>query len=425
MTFIVVAGLVATVVDIGLAFALIPSLDAVGAAIANGVAILVAGVPCLALAVHLHRPVDAPGRRRCCARVARVAGGRAARSWAALPGSAPSPRSSPGALAFFAAALLLRPLAAEDAEWLSGGARRRRGRAARRALRAQNWRHVIDLHSHLLPGLDDGPADEAGSVALAAEVAAAGVRDDGGDAAPARGLPGRAGARARAARRRRCRRGWTRRAVALEVVSGGEVDVLWAQSASDEELRAASYGGRGTDLLVETPYGELPPMFEDLLFKIRVRGFRILLAHPERNPSFQRDPARLVRLVEGDVLVQLTAASVVGGGRAGKLCAAADRRRPRARDRGRPAPRRAGAARRSRDAVAAVDGERGAWMVTEAPAAILAGRPLPPAPAGDAAARGPGYDGAETLQRRVTVRWLPAVSRARTARRAASPRAAR
>ena len=107
--------------------------------------------------------------------------------------------------------------------------------------------------------------------------------------------------------------------VALQVVSGGEVDVLWAQNASDDDLRAASYGARGTDLLVETPYGELPPIFEDLLFKIRVRGFRVLLAHPERNRSFQQDPARLLRLVDGDVLVQVTAASVVGGGRAGKL----------------------------------------------------------------------------------------------------------
>ena len=35
---------------------------------------------------------------------------------------------------------------------------------------------MIDLHSHVLPGLDDGPADIAGSVALAAEVAATGVR---------------------------------------------------------------------------------------------------------------------------------------------------------------------------------------------------------------------------------------------------------
>ena len=92
-----------------------------------------------------------------------------------------------------------------------------------------------------------------------------------------------------------------------------------AQRASDEMLRAASYGGRGTDLLVETPYGPVPEMFEDLLFRIQVRGFRVLLAHPERNESFQRDPARLERIVERGVLVQLTASSVVGSARARRL----------------------------------------------------------------------------------------------------------
>ena len=60
-------------------------------------------------------------------------------------------------------------------------------------------------------------------------------------------------------------------------------------------------------------------MFEDLLFRIQVRGFRVLLAHPERNDSFQRDPARLERIVERGVLVQLTASSVVGSGRARRL----------------------------------------------------------------------------------------------------------
>ena len=240
---------------------------------------------------------------------------------------------------------------------------------------------MIDLHSHLLPGLDDGPAEEADSVALAAEVAAAGVRVIAATphlrqdfpAVQVSELAGRVAAlQARI----------TAAGVDIEVVSGGEVDVLWAQGASDEDLRAASYGGRGTDLLVETPYGELPGMFEDLLFKIRVRGFRILLAHPERNPSFQADPERLVRLVDGDVLVQLTAASIVGGGRSGRLSQrliADGHAHVIGGDLHRPGGRRA----MLRDAVAAVAGDRGEWMVTEAPAAILAGRPLPPAPEGE------------------------------------------
>jgi protein-tyrosine phosphatase len=232
---------------------------------------------------------------------------------------------------------------------------------------------MIDLHCHVLPGLDDGPPTEEGAVALAAEIAASGVttlaatphlRADFPDVRVLELVERVAALQAR---------------VELQLVSGGEVDVLWAQSASDEELRAASYGGRGTDLLVETPYGRLPDMLEDLLFRIRVRGFRILLAHPERNPSFQADPARLERLVEGGTLVQLTASSIVGGGRAAKLSQrliADGNAHVIAGDMHRAAGRRASLP----DAVAAV-GERGRWMVTAAPAAILAGEPLPPAPA--------------------------------------------
>ena len=197
---------------------------------------------------------------------------------------------------------------------------------------------MIDLHSHLLPGLDDGPADDAGSIALAREVAAAGVTVIAATPHLRADFPDvrveEIEARAEALREQLRAAG-----IALDVVAAGEVDVLWAQRASDEMLRAASYGGRGTDLLVETPYGPLPEMFEDLLFRIQVRGFRVLLAHPERNDSFQRDPARLERIVERGVLVQLTASSVVGSARARRLSQRLIEAGG-ARDRRRPAPRR-------------------------------------------------------------------------------------
>jgi protein-tyrosine phosphatase len=231
---------------------------------------------------------------------------------------------------------------------------------------------MIDLHCHLLPGLDDGPTSEEGSIALAAEIAASGVTTLAATPHLRADFPDvrvlEVASRVDALRAK----------VGLKLVSGGEVDVLWAQNATDDELRAATYGGRGTDLLVETPYGQLPGMFEDLLFRIRVRGFRILLAHPERNSSFHADPERLERLVGGGTLVQLTASSIVGGGRAAKLSRrliAGGSAHVIASDMHRAGGRRASLA----EAVAAV-GERGRWMVTDAPAAILAGEPLPPAP---------------------------------------------
>jgi protein-tyrosine phosphatase len=102
-----------------------------------------------------------------------------------------------------------------------------------------------------------------------------------------------------------------RAGVALEVVSGAEVDLFWALEASDADLRLASYGGRGSDLLVETPYGPLLASFEEQLLSLCRRGFRVLLAHPERNPSFQAEPERLAGLVRRGVLVQVTAGSLL------------------------------------------------------------------------------------------------------------------
>jgi O-antigen/teichoic acid export membrane protein len=129
--FIVVAGLFATVADVGLAFLLIPSLDAVGAAIANGVAIVVAGVPCLALAVSLHRPVSLPVAPLVRAVVLSLAVALAA--WGALSLLGAVAAVVAGMIAGFGAALVLRPLAAEDAEWLAGalGESGGRGVAAR------------------------------------------------------------------------------------------------------------------------------------------------------------------------------------------------------------------------------------------------------------------------------------------------------
>jgi O-antigen/teichoic acid export membrane protein len=132
--FIVVTGLLAAVADLTLAFALIPSMDAVGAAIANGVAILVAGVPALALAVHLHRPVSLPVGPLVRAVVVSLA--VAGASWAALSVGTLVAVAA-GVLAFFVVAFLVRPLSAEDSGWLSdalgrGGARGVAARFVRR-----------------------------------------------------------------------------------------------------------------------------------------------------------------------------------------------------------------------------------------------------------------------------------------------------
>lgn len=246
---------------------------------------------------------------------------------------------------------------------------------------------LVDIHAHVLPGIDDGPGSIDETVALVRAAAEAGIgrlvatphlRADFPDV-HVEELAERLEA--------------VRAAVASEVpevtlVSGAEVSLAWALSAGDEDLRLASFDQRGRDLLIETPsvntYG-----FERMLYELRARGYRITLAHPERTPEFQEKRERLRDLSEQGLLLQVNAESLLGDQRASGvrklahwLCAeglanalASDAHRGYG---WRPIGRlKLGAQALAR----LVGAERAAWMTSAAPAAIVDGTALPPAPA--------------------------------------------
>jgi protein-tyrosine phosphatase len=252
---------------------------------------------------------------------------------------------------------------------------------------------VIDLHSHLLPGIDDGARDLEHALELARAAAEQGtrvlaatphLRADFPDVRPEE----------LTTRCEEMRAAIDDARIELEVVQGGEAGLMWAVNAGDDELRAGSYGGRGRDLLVETPYGPLNDMFEQLLFTLPGRGYRLLLAHPENNPTFQRSPERLHELVDRGVLLQVTARSLIRAerkkgprplaeslvrdGYAHVLASDAHSGRQL-----RPPALGAGAAA----ATELVGASRARWMVEDAPAAILAGDPLPDPPRAKSAER--------------------------------------
>jgi protein-tyrosine phosphatase len=253
---------------------------------------------------------------------------------------------------------------------------------------------MLDLHAHLLPGIDDGPADLDGSVRLAREMASGGVRtvaatphcrhDHPGV------VPGELAGRCIQLERRLMEEG-----IPIEVVPAGEADLVWALDSTADDLRLVSYGQRGHDLLVETPYMPLTTNFEALLFELTIMGYRLLLAHPERNSTLREGPGRLAELVRRGVLVQVTASSLVGSGRKSRTVTAA-------RDfvkeglchviasdgHGPAAPGRATLVQGVEAATELVGDARARWMVEDVPRAILAGEPLPPAPEPVAPKRG-------------------------------------
>ncbi len=169
---------------------------------------------------------------------------------------------------------------------------------------------MIDLHSHILHGIDDGARSVEDSIEIAKSAVLDGitviaatphVRDD---------WP--TGADAMESRVAELRSALDEAGIPLDVRPGGEIAVDWLTRLPIEELRRFGLGGNPEYLLVETPYYGWPFGLADSLFALRAQGITPVLAHPERNAEVQAAPTRLVELVEGGVLVQVTAASVDG-----------------------------------------------------------------------------------------------------------------
>jgi protein-tyrosine phosphatase len=242
----------------------------------------------------------------------------------------------------------------------------------------------VDIHSHLLPGIDDGPDDLEQALSMARTAVECGIDTLAATPHLRADFPG-VHIGELADRATALRAELARKEIPLNVVQAAEVSLVWALEASPEDLVRATFGGQGQDMLVETP-GQVT-MIEQLLYQLRLHGLRVTLGHPERSLEFQRDPEQLRRVVDQGVLLQVNADSLLGHWRGGArslaewLCReglahaiASDGHRGR---RWRPVALLPEAVQLAAELVGEA---RATWLASEAPAAIVAGRPLPPAP---------------------------------------------
>ncbi|HJZ60849.1 MAG TPA: CpsB/CapC family capsule biosynthesis tyrosine phosphatase [Miltoncostaeaceae bacterium] len=169
---------------------------------------------------------------------------------------------------------------------------------------------MIDLHAHLLPGIDDGPEHMDVAVAMARRALDVGTqtvvctphRSPRHRTAPA--LVHEAVAE--------LRRALAGAGVPLEVLPGLEIAMSEVPGMGDDELRAATLGGGGRWLLIEMPFKGWPIELSDMLADLEIRGFSAVIAHPERASSVQTSPDRVRDLVGRGALLQLTAGSLAG-----------------------------------------------------------------------------------------------------------------
>lgn len=244
---------------------------------------------------------------------------------------------------------------------------------------------VIDLHTHILPGLDDGPPTMDEAVAMARATVEAGVLEVAATPHVSSRYPTEPAAIRRALDA--LRSALAHANVPLHVHSGAEIAFDTVLALPEEELQQLRLGG-GRFLMIESPLGSAASDAALVVSAVQDRGHRVLLAHPERSPMFQRDPALLERLVADGAVTSLTASAFAGRfGRTAQRCAVGLLRRGLVHNLvsdmhdlvGRPpgiaAPPVPAGDEPERHAV------RVAWLTASVPAAILSGTALPPGPA--------------------------------------------
>jgi protein-tyrosine phosphatase len=164
---------------------------------------------------------------------------------------------------------------------------------------------VVDLHCHILPGIDDGAADVDDSVAMARQGAADGIEVICATPHIRHDHDVRIGElwwRVDEVNAELRRAG-----IPTKVAIGGEVAETILDHVDADELRAVSLGGGGRWILLEPAPGPLSDSLAAAVERLRERGFRSLIAHPERHLTTDVN-ARLAALIERGALVQATAA---------------------------------------------------------------------------------------------------------------------
>lgn len=242
---------------------------------------------------------------------------------------------------------------------------------------------MIDLHTHILPGLDDGALDLADSLAMARVAVGDGITV----ACATPHVRGDHDVRLEELGERieQLQNALDEAGIDLRIAPGGEISALLADALSDLHLRQICLG-EGDWVLLEPAPGPITDEFTALTERLQARGARAVVAHPERHagPGFESmlhglrergcllqwtaafladadaDTAAFMSRLARDGLVHLLASDAHSshGGRALKLGPGAERLREL-----------------SSAAVAS-------WSVVEGPAAVLSGGPVTPPAAG-------------------------------------------
>ena len=166
---------------------------------------------------------------------------------------------------------------------------------------------MVDIHSHILPEVDDGSKSWEMSVAMCRMAAADGIT--------------RQVATPHANDRYHYDRGYLQGLVAhLQGLIGDGLTIslgcdfhLSYENLQDVLVNPARYAIEGTRyMLVELSNYGVPQQTTDCFLKLGDRGITAIITHPERNPILRESPQRVVEWAEQGCVIQVTGGSLTG-----------------------------------------------------------------------------------------------------------------
>lgn len=170
---------------------------------------------------------------------------------------------------------------------------------------------MIDIHCHILPGIDDGPKNWAESLKMAQIACKDGIRKivatphyiKGSYEPPVKEV---------LSLTKELNERIKKEGLQLEILPGMEVymDPELPEWVKNEKV--LTFNNERKYILIEFPPDSMSPQSERVFYELRLQGIMPILAHPERNEVIMKDPQKLFPFVEKGLLTQVTASSLHG-----------------------------------------------------------------------------------------------------------------
>lgn len=170
---------------------------------------------------------------------------------------------------------------------------------------------LIDIHTHILPDMDDGAKDIEQSLAMAQIAVNDGISKIVATPHVMRGVFNNTKSQILNAADE-FKQLLDSKKIPLEIVPGAEYHLepdLPLRLAAGELL---TINNLGKYLLVELPANMVPDYTGRVLYELQLQGITPIIAHPERNIGFAREPELLRDLVARGILAQITSGSIIG-----------------------------------------------------------------------------------------------------------------